>query len=266
MADVQGPASGVDPFAGLSGDLEGLEADNLNFYLGLPVARRDALLSAYEDRFGRAGRLWLQRASQASPNQRPAVSRTVTARLFELMPEYLDASDRLALARTAWRHLRARSEAVLWIPPHWHDPDAVFKKIAAHFINLIPGASALPEVLRARFDWLTEPDLEAMEAMLRALLEAERDALLERIREQVTVLFAERPGRLEAMTSRLEIAGHRLDVTVDAAVDELHLQFIQEEPPPPPVKVGGAFYSTLIGLGFGMAAAVGLWLWLSLGR
>ncbi len=203
--------------------LSGLDSAVVQAFLQLTPAVRNALIQGYSQRHGEAAATWLTRAAQLWPRQRLGVSRVTIARLFALLPEYMDQPGRLQLAESIWHVALAPSLATLRVPAGFRNHSILRRLVHEHFMAVLPSAVELPDALRTSTSWLSDPALQAQHQVLNLLLIAERDQLLALVDEQIEVLFARRLDGME-IRSQFSIAGHALLLRTDVNADSPRLE------------------------------------------
>jgi len=240
--------------------LTGLDTAVIKAFLQLAPKARVALVNDYEARHGQAAAAWLARASVLWGRQRLGVSRVIIARLFALLPEYMEQAERLQLAESVWHVARAPTSATLRVPAGYRNHPVLRELVHEHFMTVLPSIVELPEVMRDSVPWLNDPALRAQHQVLNLLLLAERDQLLGVVDEQIEVLFARRIEGL-GIRSNFSIGGHELLLRTDPLLEtpQLVSHALQD------IKTGrrfneqapkSALYGALIGLAFAVILAV----------
>ena len=239
-----------------SADIDGMEQDVLHSFATLSPAARRRLFDHYEARFGRPARLYAERAATFWLSRRARMSRELTGRLFELTPAFLAPAARIELAGRLWRRKRGASDALLRVPPQASAED-IIAAVHAHYAQCLQPWQ-LSQALRERFPWLAQSDVEAQQKVLNMLLRAEGERLLAAADAQIRLLFADDARASRQVRQRLDVAGHKLELTSDVHADGLRVEPRRQ---PAHQRARADSLVATVALCFAAGAGIGLLTW-----
>ena len=162
--------------------------DNIikRYFFGLSSGELDSFMRAYGKQYGTKAEDYARRTFPHWKSGSRMMSGLVAKRLFSLLPEYMDAKNKLGLATKLWQVLSPASRMQVYI-----GVDTPIEKVLSFVQGELQKEIAMdriPDALKNRFEWLFGQDVQAQETLLRNFCHSEIELILEKLKLEIPVL------------------------------------------------------------------------------
>ena len=204
-----------------SREMGGTDAHVKAYFLSLPDAELDAILSAYGRQYGSSKGAYARQTLPYWRNGTTAMSGLVAKRLFEFLPSRMPLKMKFELAEKLWRHVGPKSNHSYVLGPR-ASVAAVADQISARLDEVV-GAYRVPEHIRSRFNWLAAGDVRVQEQLLNHFRKMAKTLAIEKVNLELPVL--QRQVRDHGDVTRraksvVQVHKHEIELWVDGTLED----------------------------------------------
>jgi hypothetical protein len=190
--------------------------DVKQYFLEMNSGELTALFKDYGARYGRAAENYARTTFPKWKAGSTTMSGLVAKRIFEFLPPRLPPAVKLELARNIWTHFGSKSSHHFTVGPS-ADIEAVMVAIVSKLDDYVADYT-IPDEIKERFDWLSEGDIEAKEALLNYFRKLDGTVAADSLRLRLPILQAQMQNHestTSLITTSFDVHGHHFEISID---------------------------------------------------
>ena len=205
----------------LSSELGGTDEDVKEYFFSLTDSPLKFILNKYENKYGKQAREYAEKTLPKWKKGEVHMSGLVAERLFNLLPPSMPIESKLNLTESLWRHVGPSSYKTYYIGTDV-DLEEVSKRVKDHLEKVVVQYN-IPEFMEARFNWLSQGDVDIKQQLLNHFIQQEKLLLSEALRTKLPILMDHlnsKEGKLTTSIKQSLIIGkHEVCIVVDDNVN-----------------------------------------------
>lgn len=210
----------------LSQELGGTDIDVKRYFFSLTENQLNNILVEYGEHFGNQAEDYARNTIPQWRNGVVKMSGTVAERLFKLLPPRMPIQEKYKLTETLWSHFGPESIKRLRIGMN-SDINLAFSEIDRHISEVVTSYN-IPHQIEARFEWLSQGDVNVKQQLLNHLRNQERTLVSQGVHLQLPVMInhlkSDAGVLTHRMTQTLKIGKHQLELFIDREFDGVSLE------------------------------------------
>jgi len=205
----------------LSRELGGTDEDVKKYFFSLSRNQLNGILDKYERQHGASARDYAEKTLPKWKSGEVHMSGMVAERLFSLLPPTMPLESKFQLTESLWKHVSPSSSKAYYIG-HDADIEQVSQKVKQHLEDVVIHYQ-IPNSMEARFNWLSQGDVEVKQKLLNYFQQQEKQLLTEALRTQLPILKSHLNSEKGSLTTHaaqaLKVGKHEVKVVVSEGVD-----------------------------------------------
>lgn len=210
----------------LSAELGGTDHDVKNYFFGLSPAELRPILEEYGRNYGASAREYAELTLPKWRAGSVAMSGMVASRLFSLLPPRMPLESKYKLTEDLWSHVGPSSNKAIRVGRD-ATLDDVLQVVQDHMKHVVVNY-VVPEGINRRFEWLAAGDVQLKQQLLNRLQDAERELVIQAVRQQFPVMRNHASGPDGEYTERLaqtvKVGKHELELAFDQSAEGVRLE------------------------------------------
>lgn len=192
----------------------GIDEDVRKLFLQLNPRKLDSIFHRYELEFGKGKRQYAEKTYLKWKAGTVSMSGQISERLIHFLPPELSFDDKYELVSRLWHRFQPKSNVRIKVTP-----ETGLAEVVAVVANIIQEKQnfSIPDVLKARVQWLANDDANAAELLLKEVIKCEAQLIQREAQVQVENLvrkISENDDLAIHGSKTLIIAGTTIHITV----------------------------------------------------
>jgi hypothetical protein len=205
----------------LSRELGGTGEEVKEYFFSLPTEKLKLIMKKYENLYGPYAREYAEETLPKWKSGKVHMSGMVTTRLFNLLPPTMPLQEKYCLTEKLWKHVGPSSSKTLYVGLD-ADLDEVVLRIE-EYLKRVVIPYKIPDSMEARFEWLSQGDVQVKQKLLNYLQKRESQLLTEVLSSQLPLLLKHLKSDKGSLTTHvaqfLNVGKHEVRVIVNELVD-----------------------------------------------
>ena len=205
----------------LTRELGGTDKDVKKYFFSLSRNQLNGILDKYERQYGSSARDYAEKTLPKWKSGEVHMSGMVAERLFSLLPPTMPLESKFQLTESLWRHVGPSSSKTYYIGLN-ADIEQVSQTVKQHLEDVVIHYQ-IPSSMEARFNWLSQGDVEVKQKLLNYFRQQEKLLLAEALRSQLPILKSHLNSDKGSLTTHaaqvLKVGKHEVKVVITEGVD-----------------------------------------------
>lgn len=198
----------------LSRELGGTDEDVKNYFFSLSGPLLRGILDKYESKYGDSARQYAENTLPSWKSGKVHMSGMVAERLFNLLPPTMPLETKFQLTESLWKHVGPSSTKNYYIGLD-ADLEEVHQLVKNHLEEVVIRYE-IPSSMEARFNWLSQGDVEIKQQILNHFRQQDKLLLSEALLTQLPILMSHLKSEKGSLTNHaaqiLKVGKHEVGV------------------------------------------------------
>ncbi|MBC8147749.1 MAG: hypothetical protein H8E98_07160 [Bacteroidetes bacterium] len=219
----------------LSRELGGTDKDVKKYFFSLSIIQLKIILDKYQKQFGANAREYAESTFRKWKFGEVKMSGLVAERLFKLLPPIMPLETKFQLIESLWKHVGPSSSKLYYFGLNV-DVHELSDRVKNYLENTVTNYN-IPSNMEARFNWLSQGDVELKQQLLNYFRQQEKLLLSEAINVQLPFIIKNLKSEKGKYTTNVEqvlkVGKHEVKVEyhkkVDGISDSIPTSFFESD-------------------------------------